>query len=52
MEAGDEDTQRAAAMAQEATMEERRKRKGRGSTIMTSGLAAPDTEGGTPTLLG
>ena len=39
MEVSDEDTQRAAAMAEENIADERRRRMGRGSTIVT-GLTA------------
>jgi len=47
------DYERAAALSEEAMTEERKRRKGRGSTIVAGALgeqAAPT--GGTPTLLG
>jgi|TARA_Y100000361_G_C11030460_1_gene274486 hypothetical protein len=46
MEVDDADTQRAAALAEENVADERRRRKGRGSTIvtgMTSGQASGST---------
>jgi len=46
MEAGEEDTIRAAALAEEAVTGERRRRKGRGSTIVT-GLTSGQQSGTT-----
>lgn len=55
-QAGDEDTQRAVALAEEATMKAIKK-KGAGSTIVAGALqdtsaTSPGGTGGTPTLLG
>ena len=47
------DYEKAAAMAGEAESQERKKRRGRGSTIVAGALGdSTDTTGGTPTLLG
>lgn len=51
-QAGEEDTMRAAALAEEA-QKGARKRKGAGSTIVAGALGQGQaTTGGTPTLLG
>lgn len=47
------DYERAAALSEEAMTEERKRRKGRGSTIVAGALGEQATPtGGTPTLLG
>jgi len=53
VQAGEEDTQKAVALAEEATMKAKKK-KGMGATIVAGALQdqPATTPGGTPTLLG